>query len=359
MKILLLATGIFLVVLCTSVFGQGVPERSIDDLVLREMRSQSVPGLSIAVVRAGQLILAKGYGNANVELNAQASADTIYQTASVGKQFTAAAILLLVQDGKLSLNDKVAKYISGVPQKWGDMTIRHLLNHTSGLPEDFSDADYRRDLTDPQILAKLLSRSLTTSPGEKFKYSNLGYKLLGFIIGKISGRFYGDFLRERIFRPAGMTTASVISESDIVPNRASGYRLVNGELKNQEWVSQSMNTTADGSIYLTVRDMAKWDAALYGDKLLSAASRNAMWSPAILNDGSTNPYGFGWEIGNASGHRLVQHTGEWQGFSTFIVRYLDDKLTVIVLTNLADADAEAIAHKVAGAIEPGLGERGN
>lgn len=357
MKVLISAICIFLAFVSIPVFGQAFPERAIDDLVQREMRSGSVPGLSLAVVRGGQMVLAKGYGNANVELNARATADTVYQTASVGKQFTAAAILMLVQDGKLGLDDRVGKYIAGVPQKWGNMTIRHLLNHTSGLSNDFDDADYRRDLTDPKILAKILGQSLGSAPGEKFEYSNLGYKLLGFVIAKVTGKFYGDFLQERIFRPAGMATARIISESDIVPNRASGYRLVNGQLKNQDWVSQSMNTTADGSIYLTVKDMAKWDAALYSDKLLSKTSRSAMWSPAILNDGKRSPYGFGWEISAVNGHRIVEHSGEWQGFSTFIARYLDDDLTVIVLTNLADADAEAIAHGIAGVVDSAVIER--
>ena len=151
-----------------------------------------------------------------------------------------------------------------------------------------------------------------------------------------------------------MTTARIINEADIVPNRADGYRLVNGELKNQDWVSPMLNTTADGALYLTVLDMAKWDAALYSEKLLKRASLDLMWTPVKLADGKTAPYGFGWAIGETRGHRAIRHGGGWQGFSTFISRFVDKKLTVIVLTNLAGAPSDVIANRVAGLYDPDL-----
>ncbi len=163
-------------------------------------------------------------------------------------------------------------------------------------------------------------------------------------------------LHDRIFQPPGMNATRIISEADIVPNRAAGYRLVNGELKNQEWVAPSLNTTADGSLYTTVLDMAKWDAALYTEQLLKKSSLDEMWTPVRLNEGSTKPYGFGWAIRTVNGHRRVEHDGAWQGFTTPIARYLDDRLTVIVLTNLdsAHSDPGKIAHRVAEIYLPGL-----
>jgi hypothetical protein len=151
-----------------------------------------------------------------------------------------------------------------------------------------------------------------------------------------------------------MTTARVINEAEIIPNRAAGYRLVKGELRNQEWVSPALNTTADGSLYVTVLDMAKWDAALYGEKLLKKASLEQMWTPVKLNSGKTHPYGFGWSFGEVKGHKIIEHGGAWQGFTTFIARYVDDKLSVIVLTNLAGADPGKIAHGIAGIYNPEL-----
>jgi CubicO group peptidase (beta-lactamase class C family) len=180
----------------------------------------------------------------------------------------------------------------------------------------------------------------------------VGYVTLGILIGKVTGHFYGEFLRERIFKPLGMTTARIISEADIVPNRAAGYRLVNGDLKNQEWVSPTMDSTADGSLYLTVYDMAKWDAALYKEKLLKKTSLDQMWTPVVLSDGKTHPYGFGWWVVEVRGHRLIHHGGAWQGFQCCIHRYVDDKLTVIAFDNLAGSNVERIVRGVASIYIP-------
>ncbi len=171
--------------------------------------------------------------------------------------------------------------------------------------------------------------------------------MLGILIHKVSGRFYGDFLQERIFKPLGMTTARIISEDDIVLNRAAGYRLIRGELKNQNWVSPSLNTTADGALYLTVYDMAKWDAALYTERLLKKSSLEQMWNPVKLNDGTTRQYGFGWSLGEVHDHHIIEHGGAWQGFKSHIARYVDDELTVVVFANLAQGNPTRIAHGIA------------
>jgi len=207
----------------------------------------------------------------------------------------------------------------------------------------------RRDYTEAEQLKIVESIPLAFAPGTSWSYSNLGFLTIGILIHKVTGEFYGDFLQEHIFLPLGMQTTRIISEADIVPNRSAGYRLVKGELKNQEWVSPTVNTTADGSLYFSIMDLAKWDAALYTEKLLKQSSLDEMWTVAKLNNGQPNSghYGFGWFVVTKNGHRVVEHEGAWQGFETQISRYVDDKLTVVILTNLDDAKPEVFADRVA------------
>lgn len=347
--------AVLLVSLFSAVPASFAQTEKVDEFVTTAMREQKVPGLSIAVVRNGELLYAKGYGLANVELNVPATTETIYQSGSVGKQFTAALVMMLVEEGKLSLDDPISKHIEGAPAIWKDIKVRHLLTHTSGLSNAlYNKINMRQDYTEDELVQQIAALPLDFQPGEKWSYSNPGYVMLGILVHKMTGRFYGDVLKEKIFRPLGMTTARVISEADIVPNRAAGYRLENGEIKNQEWVSPTLNTTADGALYMTVLDMAKWDAALYTEKLLKRSSFDQIWTPVTLNDGKTFPYGFGWQLGEIKGRRMIQHGGGWQGFATHIARAVDDKLTVIVLTNLANARPEKIARGILGLYVPEL-----
>jgi CubicO group peptidase (beta-lactamase class C family) len=321
----------------------------VDDYIHAEMAKQHIPGLALLVSRGGQVIRAQGYGLANVELQVPVKPETIFQSGSVGKQFTATAVMMLVAEGKIGLDDPLTKYFANAPSAWKQVTIRELLSHTAGFTDYPNSFDMHRDYTEAELLKIVEGIPLAFTPGTSWNYSNLGYLTLGIVIHKITGEFYGDFLQERIFRPLGMNTARIISEADIVPNRAAGYRLVKGELKNQEWVAPSVNTTADGSLYISIEDLAKWDAALYTEKLLTRSSLEQMWTVAKLNNGQPNSghYGFGWITGKRNGHRVVEHEGSWQGFETDISRYLDDKLTVVVLTNLADAEPSIFANHVA------------
>ena len=273
---------------CLSATYSFAQTDKIDDYVKSEMEKQKIPGLSIAVVKNGEVIKAKGYGLANVELNAPAAPETIYQSGSVGKQFTATLTMMFVEEGRMSLDDPISKYIPDAPPIWKDIRIRHLLTHTSGISNNlYNQINMRQDYTEDELVKKIASIPLDFQPGEKWNYSNPGYVMLGIIIGKVGGKFYGDLLREKIFQPLGMTTARIINEADIIPNRAAGYRRPKGELKNQEWVSPALNTTADGSLYFSILDLAKWDAALYTEKLLKRASLERMWTPAKLNDGAS------------------------------------------------------------------------
>lgn len=198
------------------------------------------------------------------------------------------------------------------------------------------------------------SVSLAFKPGESWQYSNLGYVTLGILISKVSGIFYGDFLEKHAFGPSGMKTTRIISEADLIPNRAAGYQLVEGQIKNQDWVAPSLNTTGDGALYLSILDLAQWDAALYRESPLKQDSLTQMWTPVKLNNGQTAPYGFGWALREVRGHRLVEHGGAWQGFRSHMARFVDDKLTFIVLANLLQADPSRIAHGVAGLYKPEL-----
>jgi len=354
---ILVGLGLSLIAGHGATAGQDLDGR-VDAFVAAEMREQRIPGVALAVQREGKLVKAQGYGLANVELNVAVKSETVFQTGSVGKQFTATAVMMLVEEGKVGLDDKLSKYLAGTPAAWKEVTVQNLLTHTSGIA-DYTDSEYtkagglinlRGDYTEAELYQKLVQLPLNFETGTKWKYSNTGYVLLGFLIHKVTGEFYGDFLQERIFRPLGMNATRIISEADIVPNRASGYALVKGEIKNQEWVSATLNTTADGALYTNVLDLGKWDAALYTEKLLKRRSFEQMWTPVKLKDGKTYPYGFGWFLNAVNGHRLIEHDGAWQGFTMNISRYVDDGLTVIVMTNLDEdhCKPDRIAHGVAG-----------
>jgi CubicO group peptidase (beta-lactamase class C family) len=332
--------------------AQQAASAKVDDFINTEMRRQRIPGLSLAVIQDGQALLVKGYGFANVEHQVPVKPETVFQSGSMAKQFTAAAVLMLVEDGRLSLDDKVGKYFSDAPEAWRDITVRHLLTHTSGMGDYPPELDLRRDYTEDELLAVIKSAPLNYPAGEGWDYSNLGYVLSGILVRKVTGKFYGEFLAERVFKPLGMTGARVISEADIIPNRAAGYRLADGELKNQEWVSPSVNTTADGSLYLTALDVVKWDAALYTDRPLKRATLERMWAPVRLSGGGTRPYGFGWHTDVMHGRRVVHHGGAWQGFKSYIVRLPDEKLTVVFFANLWQANEFRLARGLTAIFRP-------
>ena len=366
MKHFLVRFLVVAVMVACEAFGQASasPPDAVAQYLTAEMARQRIPGVALLVSRNGEIVRCQGFGLSNVELQVPVKPETVFQSGSVGKQFTATAIMMLVEEGKISLDDSITKYFPDAPVSWKPVTVRHLLSHTGGFTDYPKDFDFHKDYTERDLLKLVAAIPLAFPPGTKWSYSNLGYLTLGILIHQVTGHFYGDMLEARIFRPLGMQTARIMSEADIVPDRAAGYRLVRGELKNQEWVSPLVNTTADGSLYFSILDLAKWDAALYTEKLLKLSSLEQMWTVAKLNDGRPNSgqYGFGWEIEYVHGHRVIGHGGAWQGFKTRISRYVDDKLTVVVLANLAEAHPGEIAQHVAelylkGQAEEKLGAR--
>jgi N-acyl-D-amino-acid deacylase len=327
----------------------------IDAIVNEQMAAQQIPGVAVAVIRKGEIVRSRGYGRANVEHDVAVTDETIFQSGSMGKQFTAAAVMLQVEDGKLALTDALPTFFPDAPPAWREITVRHLLTHTSGIP-NYNDGmlDYRRDYTEEDLVQFAQKQPLDFAPGREWKYSNTGYILLGAIVRKASGRFYGDVLRERVFGPLGMTTARVISEADIVPHRADGYRLVKGVLQHQEWVAPLLNTTADGSLYLSLRDVIAWDRGIRARAVLKPESWREIFTQVTLTSGRRHPYGFGWEVDRIAGEDVHHHGGAWQGFKTYITRFPGQDITVIVLANLAQADPNLIARRIAATLIPKL-----
>jgi CubicO group peptidase (beta-lactamase class C family) len=333
---------------------------TVDTYVTEQMDIDGIPGVSLAIVQDGKVVYAKGYGFANVEHEVPAKPETVYQLASVSKQLTAAGVLLLVQDGKIDLDASIKTYLTDAPETWQDITVRQILNHTAGLGDYDEGFDLTQPKTEAEVLEYIYQSELLFEPGSSFSYSNFGYMTLSILVGQVSEQSFGDFMTERIFAPLEMTATTVISEQDIVMNRAQGYEYneETGELNNQTWVNPTLNVYGDGAFYSTVLDMAKWDAALHGTDILSEDSKAILWQPLVLSDGRTWPlteaYGMGWSSGSVNGHAFVEHAGGWQGFATHFLRFIDDRLSVVVLANVSSANSSEIARDIASIVDPEL-----
>jgi len=322
----------FLLLLC----GISVRADKVDNYVKSQMRERHIPGAAIAVVRGGKIVKAEGYGLANVELNVPATKETVFEIGSVTKQITAAAIMLLVEEEIINTNEKISKYLPTAPETWKNVTVQHLLTHTSGIKSytGLSGFELTKRLKRDEFIKAIGAFPLEFESGERYIYSNSGYNLLGFIIESVSGKSYWDFLRERIFKPLGMNQTANRDPQFVVPNRADGYEWENNKLVGRDY--DLTDVFSAGAIVSTVMDLAKWDAALRGDSFLKKESKAQIWTPVVFNDGKAYPYGFGWNVTEFRGHKLFSHGGQTAGFSANISRYVDDNLTVITLTNLGD-----------------------
>ena len=279
------------------------------------MRHHPIPGAALAIVRGGQTVKTAAYGMANLERHTPATPQTVFEIGSVTKQFTAAAILLLAQEGKLAVDDKISRHLKGTPASWSGITIRQLLTHTSGL-KNYTGLDgfeLARHLTQAQFIAQIAAHPLDFAPGEKWSYCNTGYNLLGYIIENVSGKSYGEFLQQNIFAPLGMTATARREPGANLPLRASGYETN----RAGQFIVRDPDLTdvfSAGALVSTVGDLAKWNAALDTDGILTAASRAAMWTPVRLNNGTTHPYGFGWFLEPWQGHANIGHSGSTSVF---------------------------------------------
>lgn len=331
----------------------------IDDFVRGQLESQKAPGIALLVMRHGAIVKEQGYGYSNLELRVPVTPDTLFQSGSTGKMFAAAGILLLAQDGKLNLDDRLAMYYPDAPAAWHRVSIRQLLTHTSGIKDyaeiNSGDLDYRKDYTDDELLVAMQKLPFEFEPGTQWSYSNSGYLILGLLITKVTGKDYSDFLAERLFKPLGMQTTQLISERRVTPNRAAGYELDDHDvLVNQDWVAPGLNRTADGSLYFSLHDLAAWEKALEGRYFMREDSFATWWTAVRLSNGTRVPYGFGWRLSEQRGGPVVLHGGAWQGFRAAIVRYPEQQLAVMVLSNAAQVDATEIACEVAGLVDARL-----
>ncbi len=320
------------------------PAHAVDRMM--ERYAGDAPGASVLVLRDGAPLLRKAYGLADREQRIAATPATNYRLASVTKQFTAAAIMLLVEDGQLTLDDSARRWLPSLPAMADSITLRHLLTHSSGLIdyEDVMPADFTGQLHDADVLRLLETQDKTYfAPGTAYRYNNSGYALLALIVERASGKSFADFLRSRIFEPLGMAhTLAFVEGGPAIADRAYGYSESAGG-----WIRTDQSTTSavlgDGGIYSSIDDLAKWDAALYDDRLLSDESRKLMFTPHVVTDEPDIRYGFGWRI---TGETLW-HSGESIGFRNVIVRYPQRRLTVIVLTNRDDPEPYAMAKAIA------------
>lgn len=331
---------------------------SVDAYIARVMADEQVPGIAVVVMRDGKVVLARGYGYADLEHKVPVTPRTVFQSGSVGKAFTAMAVMMLVDEGRVRLDAPITTYFPDAPVSWAPITVRHLLEHTSGLPGYPEDFDFRVDRTEDELYAMIREQPLGFAVGARRGYSNLGFILLGILVRKVTGTFYGDFLVERVFRPSGMPTARVISEADIVPDRSRGYRLARGALKHQEWVAPTLNTTADGSLLLSALDMAAWDATLHERRLLSAESYRQMWTRLVTTDGMEQPFGFSWQMPDVGAQRLIEHSGGWQGFTANYSRYPAKGLSVAVFLNRRAVDPVKVTRGIQRIFHPELGIAG-
>lgn len=362
MKTRCLLTGWFLVFSLLAAKAQPVVVDSsasvaIDRYLTTEMQQRQIPGLALAVCYQGKILKQKGYGVADVQQQVPVTTETVFELASITKQFTASAIMLLRQEGKLQLDDEIHVYLPDAPENWRGVTVRHLLTHTSGLPDmahgfsGFSDSTFGPigiDISAEKAYRAARADTLYAAPGEQYTYSDVGYFLLGLIVQQASGMPYRDFMQTRIFGPVGMTHTYILDQAAIHPHEARGYTLDKGQLVNIRRV-WNYEVPSHYGVFSTVGDLARWDSVLYTEQLLSEESKALMWSPMTLNDGRSYPYGFGWKTWTLDGRHIIDHTGIT---GTEIIRLLDDSLTVIVLTNLgrrgsAEANPWGLAPEVA------------
>lgn len=331
---------------------------AIEHIAERARQLERIPGISIAVAEGDELIVARGYGLADVELEVPATAETVYRIGSITKQFTAAAILQLCDEGKLALDDSVTKYLpelsAPLSGQGHQVNLHHLLSHTAGLagfrtlgPDMLVRA--RQDLTPKEIIAIFRDEPLEFAPGERFRYSNAGYFLLGACIEVVSGKSYADYLQEKIFDPLEMTATRYGASDAIIKNRAEGYRLVDGELKNDAFMSMTWPYSA-GSLVSTVVDLVQWQRALVNGRVMSDESWKRMTTPIKTADGRPQPYGYGLRLEKIEGRPAITHRGVTNGFSGNLSYLPDEDLTIVVLSNLEGWDVDRVARQLAARV---------
>lgn len=324
----------------------GAHAAAVDDFVHAETAKRHIPGFAVVVLKDGKPLLIKGYGVANIETATAVTPKTAFKIASLSKAFIADAILLLAQDGKLNLDDRVSKFLTDAPEAWQSITIRHLLNHTSGMvrdPPDYHPYDAQSVM---DVIKAAYTLPLATPPGEKMLYSNIGYYVLAEIVSHAGGRPWDTFIAGRFFAPAGMT-ATRTTTSEIVPNRAGGYHWAESKWINAEdWIA----VRPSGAFLTTAEDMARWDAF---QRSAAFPLRNPTPPVAQLNSGAASSYRSGWYVESFLGQARIHHDGQYPGFRSDYEKF-GSGLSVITLANADNGSVEGLALKIAGFYEKSL-----
>jgi CubicO group peptidase (beta-lactamase class C family) len=323
----------------------------VDSVVKAAITAHKTVGASVAVVKGGRTLLAKGYGLADMENDVPATDETVYRIGSITKQFTAAAIMRFVEQGKISLDDTLQKFFPTYDTKGNRVTIRHLLTHTSGIASYTGLKQWaplmRLDLSTDSLIAVFAKEPFDFKPGDAWKYDNSGYFLLGTIIAKISGKTYDDYMNDQFLPSVGLTHTRYCSLSPIIKHRAQGYSVTPlGIYSNARPLSMTQPYAA-GALCSTVTDLATWARALSSGKVVSAASYTQMSTAGTLNNGKAHTYGFGLGIGALSGHREISHNGGINGFISELHHFPDDSLIVVVLTNTEGNAAPTLEKLIA------------
>lgn len=327
----------------TAPTGQAL-DTALDAYLRAATRNEQFSG-TVLLARGGKPVFVRSYGMANYELGVPNTPDTVFRLASVTKQFTALAVMQLQEQGKLKVDDPICRYLTDCPAAWAPITIRKLLNHTSGIPNfsslpEWDEVLSRRDYKPAELVALFRDLPLKFVPGEKYDYSNSGYHLLGLIIERVSAMGWGAYVKQRILVPLGMTHSGDDNTRALIPHRASGYYSLGTTFINAPIISRTVGYAA-GGLYSTVGDLLLWDRSLVPGKLVGQASLDAMFTPA------KNNYGFGWRIAERFGRREMDHSGSDNGFSTYIIRFPVDDLTAIVLSNSDRASAGKVGNAMA------------
>lgn len=322
---------------------------AIDTVVEASIDPQG-PGIAVAVAQDGNNLHCKGYGFANLEWSNPVATDTVFRLASLTKPFTATAILLLAQRGKLNLSDPISRYLPDAPEDWHAITIERLLTHTSGL-KDYKNLDgfiriwSRADLSPRELMTLFADLPLDFEPGAQFSYTSSNYVLLGLLIEIISGMSYSEFISRHIFAPLGMNHSYYMLQGIIIPHRAAGYVRVHQGYQIAPFRSVTTSYASSG-LGSTAEDLLIWDHALRTHRLLSQEMRERVITPPTLANGQPSIYGLGWYVENLQGHRVAYHPGEVEGFSTLMAQFLDIPVTIIVLANVSNFDVQDLAMKI-------------
>ncbi|TFW31962.1 serine hydrolase [Massilia horti] len=340
----LVCASVFVMLVCDTSASYAQDSTRLDQIVQSYVDDNNFTG-AVLVARDNKVLLNKGYGEANREWAIPNGPDTKFRIASVSKQFTAAAILVLAERGKLNVDDKVSSYIPDAPASWKDITIFHLLTNTSGIPDFTGFPNFSAIQATPTTAAKTIAsfrdKPLEFTPGERFKYSSSGYVLLGYLIEKISNQSYEQFLQDAIFTPLGMKNSGYDRNATVMAHRASGYTMTKAGVENSQYTDMSLPYAA-GALYSTTQDLLRWQRALYGGKFLSPQSLKRM-TTAYKDD-----YAFGLDVISSAGVQEISHDGHIQGFRSFIGHYPASNVDVIILGNLdGRANTPLMQHKLA------------